>query len=87
MPTTKIPMIAERQASKALARRFRELCDARNIRHQDVAEAIGLSPRITWALYNDQYESGVMLDISKAIADYFDVSLDRLISRERVGAS
>jgi DNA-binding XRE family transcriptional regulator len=79
MPTAKIPTIAERQATKALSRRFRVLCDETGEKHLDVAKAIGLSPRISWALYNEQYESGLMLDVAVAIADHFHVSLESLV--------
>lgn len=62
-----------------LGERLRELRKTKNLKRGELAEILGLGPRIiTFYETNDRDPS---LKILLALADYFDVSLDYLVGR------
>jgi len=62
-----------------LGERLRSLRKARNLKREQLAAAIGVTPRvITFYETNDREPS---LRVLIALADFFDVSLDYLVGR------
>ncbi|MDI9261277.1 helix-turn-helix domain-containing protein [Alicyclobacillus sendaiensis] len=62
-----------------LGQRLRSLRKSNNLRRDDVAEAIGVTPRlITFYETGDKTPS---LEAAIKLADFFDVSLDYLVGR------
>ncbi|MCL6559477.1 MAG: helix-turn-helix domain-containing protein [Firmicutes bacterium] len=62
-----------------LGERLRILRKAHNLKREDLAASIGLTPRvITFYETNDREPS---LKVLLALADFFDVSLDYLVGR------
>ncbi|SFU39348.1 helix-turn-helix domain-containing protein [Alicyclobacillus macrosporangiidus] len=62
-----------------LGERLRTLRKSRNLKRDDVASAIGVTPRVITF-----YETGdkkPTLDTAIKLADFFDVSLDYLVGR------
>jgi transcriptional regulator with XRE-family HTH domain len=62
-----------------LGERLRYLRKSRNLKREELADVIGITPRaITFYETNDRDPS---LKVLLALADYFDVSLDYLVGR------
>ncbi|CFX15595.1 Cro/C1-type helix-turn-helix domain [Syntrophomonas zehnderi OL-4] len=62
-----------------LGERLRELRKTKNLKREELAEILGLGPRIiTFYETNDRDPS---LKVLLALADYFNVSLDYLVGR------
>lgn len=82
MTTKQCDIIAERAATNAFKRRFRQLCEERDVRYQAVADALGIARSALAAIYDQSYASKLNLDAALAIARYFEVSLDSMISEK-----
>ena len=62
-----------------LGERLRTLRKSHNLKREDLADSIGLTPRvITFYETNDREPS---LKVLRSLADFFDVSLDYLVGR------
>lgn len=62
-----------------LGERLRSLRKEQNLKREDIAEGIGVTPRaITFYETNDKRPT---LDTAIKLADFFDVSLDYLVGR------